>query len=206
MKLFNTLQELWDHCAFCPICLRKCREVLISVGPDDEFTLLSTKKSNEALHIKCSFKNKTDLYSIIYQINCLDNSYTVDIKYLCPRDSTADVIYQGQKILEPYFFFFIEGVCNECLCANSHSVDFELSILDKKISNLKLDREDFLLSSKKGSNSMLITLSYGKNILAVNMADNNSTPLPTIKLPMINLDFSDQDKAMDRIKTLILFS
>lgn len=204
MKLFNTLQELWDHCAFCPICLRKCREVLISVGPDDEFTLLSTKKSNEALHIKCSFKNKTDLYSIIYQINCLDNSYTVDIKYLCPRDSTAEMPTQAPEISEPYFFFFIESFCNECICANSHSIDLEFNTLDRKIYNLKLDREDFSLKSEK--DSMLITLSYGKNMLVVNMADRNNTPLPFIKLPMINLDFSDQDKAIDRIKTLILFS
>ena len=208
MKEFNSIQELWDYCAFCPICMRKCREVFLSVGPDAVFVLVSHQKKDNNLYLQCTYKNKRSVYTVEYNINCADNSFIVDVPNVVelPIGETA----KPQKIKEAYFFFFLEGLCKECHCTSSHSKDLELDIVDRKISNIGLERESFYLF--EGKDKFHVSPIHDRNVMLVSRCYPEEDGLgfsesdKTIELPLVKLDLSDQEKATNKIKTLILFS
>jgi hypothetical protein len=208
MKLFNTIQELWDYCAYCPICMRNCREVIVSVGPDGAFILVSSQKKDNNLFLQCTYKNKHSIYTVEYNLNCTDNTFLVEVPNVIelPLGETA----KPQKIKEAYFFFFVEGICNECNCATAHSLDLELDIVDKQISKIGLERESFYLL--EGKDKFHVTPIHDRNVMLVSRCHVDdeqfgfSESNKTIELPLVKLDLSDQEKATNKIKTLILFS
>jgi len=208
MKLFNSIQELWDYCAHCPICMRNCREVFVSVGPDGAFTLVSSEKKDNNLHLQCTYKNKRSIYTVEYDLNCTDNTFLVEVPNVIelPEGETA----KPQRIKEAYFFFFAEGICNECNCATAHSLDLELDIVDRKVSNIGLERESFYLL--EGKDKFHVSPIHDRNVMLVSRCYINdaeygfSESNKTIELPLVKLDLSDQEKATNKIKTLILFS
>lgn len=209
MKTFNNVKELWDYCSFCPICLRHCREVVVSVGPDGAFILVSAQKQdNDTLFLQCTYKNKRNVYSVNYDINCLDNTFTVDVPYV--RDLAPGEVANPKRVKEAYFFFFIEGLCRECNCTSAHGLDLELDILDKKISNIGLERESFYLL--EGKDKFHVSPIHDRNVMLVSRCYPDDTGFgfipsdKTIELPLVKLDLSDQEKVVNKLKTLILFS
>lgn len=198
MKNFNTLQELWDCCLYCPVCQRNCRQLHLSVGPDDTFILVDFDKTGPFLHVQCTFKKKSRTQSIRYDIDCKNN-----------------IIHTNAPDFSN-FFFFLEGICNECSCSSVHSLDLKLDFINKSISNIGLELENFCLlkaTDKYRINiwhgedpqtmliSKIITTANDPNAEMEWVEDHNS-----IRLPLIKLDFSDQVKLSNKIKTLILFS
>jgi hypothetical protein len=208
MKTFNNVQELWDYCPLCPICMRNCREVVVSVGPDAVFILVSSKKKDNNLYLQCTYKNKRSIYSVDYNINCLDNSFTVEVPQV--QELPPGEIANPKRVKQAYFFFFVEGLCNECNCATAHSLDLELDIVDRRISNIGLERESFYLL--EGKDKFHVTPIHDRNVMLVSRCYVDDEEIgfsesdKTIELPMVKLDLSDQEKATNKIKTLILFS
>ncbi len=209
MKSFNSVQELWDYCSFCPICHRNCREVIVSVGPDGAFILVAAKKrDNGILYLQCTYKNKRHIYSVDYNINCLDNTFTVDVPRV--QDLPPGETPNTQRVKEAYFFFFVEGLCRECNCTSAHGLDLELDIVDKKISNIGLERESFYLL--EGKDKFHVSPIHDRSVMLVSRCYPDDEGIgfiesdKTIELPLVKLDLSDQDKVVNKIKTLILFS
>lgn len=208
MKQFNNIQELWDYCRYCPFCMRNCRETIVSVGPDDVFILVDSKKESDKLLLQTTFKSKRHIYNVEYNINCLDNSFEVEV-------TTVQEVPPGEtpnpdKAKRAYFFFFVEGLCRECSCTSAHGADLELNLTDKKISKIELERESlyfmeckdkFHVSPIHDRNVMLVSRCYvDENELGFAESDK------TIELPLVKLDPTDQAKTVNKIKTLILFS
>lgn len=209
MKTFNNVQELWDYCATCPICMRHCREVVVSVGPDGVFILVAAqKRDNGTLFLQCTYKNKRNVYSVNYDINCLDNTFTVDVPYV--RELAPGETANTEKVKKAYFYFFIEGLCRECHCTSAHGLDLELDILDKKISNIGLERESFYLL--EGKDKFHVSPIHDRNVMLVSRCYPDDEGISfiesdkTIELPLVKLDLSDQDRVVNKLKTLILFS
>ncbi len=208
MKTFSNVQELWDYCSLCPICMRSCREVVVSVGPDAVFILVNSKKKDNNLYLQCTYKNKRSIYSVDYNINCLDNSFTVEVPQV--QELPPGEIANPKRVKQAYFFFFVEGLCNECNCATAHSLDLELDIVDRRISNIGLERESFYLL--EGKDKFHVTPIHDRNVMLVSRCFVDDEEIgfsesdKTIELPMVKLDLSDQEKATNKIKTLILFS
>ncbi len=208
MKLFNTIQELWDYCAYCPICMRNCREVIVSVGPDAVFILVSSQKKDNELYLQCTYKNKRSIYTVEYNINCTDNTFLVKVPNVVelPLGETA----KPEKVKEAYFFFFIEGLCKECSCTSAHGLDLELDIVDRKVANIGLERESFYLLESK--DKFHVTPIHDRNIMLVSRCYVDDEQIgftesdKPIELPLVKLDLSDQEKTSNKIKTLILFS
>lgn len=207
MKLFNTIQELWDYCVYCPICTRNCRKVVISVGPDNSFVLVSHQKEDNKLVLQCTYKRKRQVYSVDYNINCLDNTFSIGE----PRvvDLANEVVAKPERVKEAYFFFFIEGICGECTCTSAHSLDLELDLAEKTISNIGLERESFYLFETEDKfhlapihdrNVMLVSRCYFDEKMGFTESDK------PLELPIVKLDLSNQAKVANKIKTLILFS
>lgn len=208
MKLFNTVQELWDYCAYCPICMRSCREVVVSVGPDGVFILVSSQKKNNNLHLECTYKNKRNIYSVNYDINCLDNTFKVEVPKV--QELAPNEVANPKRVKEAYFFFFVEGLCRDCNCTSAHGQDLEFDLIDKKISNIGLERESFYLL--EGKDKFHVTPIHDRNVMLVSRCYVDDEEIgfsesdKTIELPLVKLDLSDQEKATNKIKTLILFS
>src|SRR5271157_2831845 len=102
MKSFDTLQELWAYCLFCPICQKDVRTIEISVGPEPIFDIFEYKKEGNLLQLRCTYQNKRNRYSTNYDINCQDNSFQAEITEQ-PFDNTT-VNFRGA--LEKVYFYF----------------------------------------------------------------------------------------------------
>lgn len=209
MKLFNSIQELWDYCLFCPICQRNCREIVVSVGPDSAFILVTAdKKEDGALYLQCTYKNKRHIYSVDYNVNCLDNTFTVDVPKV--QELPLGEIANPKKAKRAYFFFFMEGLCRDCNCTSAHGLDLEFDIVDKKISNIGLERESFYLL--EGKDKFHVSPIHDRNVMLVSRCYVDDEEIgfsesdKTIELPLVKLDLTDQLKVTNKIKTLILFS
>lgn len=209
MKTFNNVQELWDYCETCPICMRRCREVVVSVGPDGAFILVAAQKQNNgSLFLQCTYKNKRNVYSVNYDINCLDNTFKVEVPYV--RDLAPGEVANPEKVKKAYFYFYIEGLCRECHCTSAHGQDLELDIVDKKISNIGLERESFYLL--EGKDKFHVSPIHDRNVLLVSRCYPDDEGIgfiesdKTIELPFVKLDLSDQERVVNKLKTLILFS
>lgn len=205
MKLFNTIQELWDYCKYCPICTRNCREVIVSVGPDFSFILISHSKNDTNLVLQCTYKRKGDIYNVDYQINCIDNTFHITEPKVV---QLANDIAKPEKVKEAYFYFFIEGLCNECNGSSANSQDLEFDLEDGTISNMGLERENFYLFETE--EKFHITPIHDRNVMLVSRLYQNGevgfSESKTIELPIVKLDLSDQAKTVNKLKTLILFS
>jgi hypothetical protein len=208
MKQFNNIQELWDYCAYCPFCMRNCRKVFVSVGPDDVFILVDFKKEDSNLLLECTFKSKRHIYNVDYNINCLENTFTVEV----PR---VQEVPPGEKAnpdraKSASFFFFVEGLCKDCHCTSAHGADLELDLLDKKISKIALERESLYFLECK--DKFHVSPIHDRNVMLVSRCYVEDEELgftesdKTIQLPLVKLDPTDQEKTVNKIKTLILFS
>lgn len=207
MKIFNSMQELWDYCSLCPICQLNKRDITISVGPDSVFTLTGFKKKDNSLKLECAFKKKQNVYTVEYDINCETNHFKIDV-------TDVKVIIEETKlpihrVTEAYFYFYIQSRCPECECSSAHGADLELDIVDKKISNIELERESFWLL--KESDKFHITVIHDRNVMLVSRCHglddfDYREDEKTIELPLVKLDLSNQPKMVNKIKTLILFS
>ena len=207
MKLFNTIQELWDYCVYCPICTRNCREIAISVGPDSNFILVDYKKQNNDLILQCTYKKRREIYSINYTINCLDNSFQIGTPAVI--ELGPDIIAKPEKVKGAYFYFFIEGICNECDSTSASSRDLEFDRVDSCIVDIGLERENFYLFDT--GEKYHVTPIHDRNVMLVShlyptedMSYTESSK--PIELPLVKLDLTDQAKTINKIKTLILFS
>lgn len=187
--------------------MRNCRETIVSVGPDKNFILITSKKKDDKLLLQCTYKNKRHIYNVDYDVNCIDNTFKVDVPKVqeVPPGEEPDT----NRASRAYFFFFIEGLCRQCSCSSAHGLDLELDIVEQKISNIGLERESlyfleckdkFHVSSLHDRNVMIVSRCYASDTLEINESDK------TIELPLVKLDTTDQAKTVNKIKTLILFS
>lgn len=207
MKIFSNIQELWAYCSFCPVCQSDKREVYVTVGPDAVFSLNSFSKQDSLLELQCAYKKKQNIYSVQYKIDCNTNLFDVAVTNI--QIVITDSRIPLKKITEAYFYFYIQASCPQCECSSAHSVDLELDIVDKKISNLELERETFLLLNE--TDKFNITIIHDRNVMLISRlcgADDfhYREDEKSIELPLVKLDLLNQARAVSKIKTLILFS
>jgi hypothetical protein len=199
----KTLQELWSHCLFCPLCRDITREINISVGPDDAFEIFNFEKNNHILSLDCFFYTKKEEFKIKYDINCLTNSFEVVISKSTPSSRTVT------KASSAHFFFYINSDCRGCNATHTNSADLELDMTNKIVTNINVEREGIYLLNEK--TKYHITLEHDNNRMQISkvfedeelgIIDDNK---PFI-FPMMKLDFSNPKKVINKIKTLLVFS
>jgi hypothetical protein len=195
MKILNTVQELWSHCLYCPICKDICRDPLVSVGPDDQFQIVFAEKEDHILSVQCLFKKKDKKIHVTYLIDCLKNTFEIE-----GNDSALQ---------NTYCYFYIQSDCRRCDATHTNGTDLELNLETKQISNIGIEREGIYLLSTK--DKYHVTFQYDNNTMLVSkcfedddgmLIDDNKVA----RLPLVNLDFSKPRKAANRIKTLLVFS
>jgi hypothetical protein len=204
MKKYNNIQELWSYCLFCPICQDITRDMQISVGPDDTFSLSSFEKNNNILTLNCLFFVKKQKYHIKYDINCIDNTFNSDISDPTPSDKYVT------KASLPYFFFYIRSNCRVCDASHTNGTDLELDLSSKIIFNIGVETDGIYLLKEK--NKYHISFEYDRNKMIISRCyeDKNTGEIlddnKPFNFPIIDFDFSNIEKVINRIKTILTFS
>lgn len=195
MKILNTIQELWDYCEFCPICQKSSRMVFVSVGPDSSFELVSIEKSVGFLTINCKYRFRRNIYYVSYIIDLYQNIFNINSGHSLISDQTT---VDNDKVKRANFYFYINSDCSNCSSASSLDLEFDLK--NKTISNIAVEREYVYLEHDSGHFN--ITTFYDQDYILISQDDGSKG----IKIPFLNLDFTNKAKVINRIKTLILFS
>ncbi len=208
MKLFNTVQELWSYCAFCPLCEDICRDVIVDVAMDSDFNIeTSFEKKDQFLHITCERrlwrsrpidkkKNRTHETVCKYVIDCTKNTFTLLSQPDTPEQASC----------------YIQSMCESCANTFTYGADMELYAHSQKVFNIGLERESIELSDDTHRYELNYYYSndtppgvgmfvYRSLLDAEGDPDNLG-----IKLPLMELDFYDPKKVINKLKTLILFS
>lgn len=204
MKLFNTIEELWDYCLICPICQNTSREIILTVGPDDNFGIASYEKEGAQLRVVCSYQrdrfDKKSLHTATFLIDCQQNTFQIEA--ISPDPEIVKAAQQA------YFFMYMHANCERCFESYLNSSDLEFDIENKSISNIQMDREGIYIASEK--DKFHITLSHDRNVMSVSRVypeqDGEVDDENIIDLPLVNLDLSNPAKVINKVKTLILFS
>lgn len=222
MKEFNTLQELWSYCLFCPICRDVCRDIIITIGPDTKFQLISFKKKDHILYLYCTYKQKKIVkYNINFEINTINNTYRVEaldiVDTSIDDDMTADRNLEEEEknrqrywVTNLYFFFHIHSDCKKCGIAYVNTADIDLETSKKIISNFQIEREVIYIFQDR--DKYHLTISYDTNKIFISKCSIDEVTYDiidddkTFECPIINFDFSNPQKVINKIKTLITFS
>lgn len=208
MKLFNTVQELWSYCAFCPLCQDVCREVMVDVAMNSDMSNETLyEKKDQFLYITCERhlwrrrpidKKKNRKYETVckYVIDCTQNTFT----------------FQAMPDMPPETSCYIQSICENCTSTFAYGADMELYTPSQKIFNIGLEREAIKLTDN--THRYELNYYYGSDappgegmFVYRSLLDADGDPDSLgIKLPLMELDFSDQKKIINKLKTLILFS
>lgn len=204
MKILSSLQELWEYFQYCPICNEHCRKVTVSVGPDRAFELLDFFKKNNDLTIKCEFRNRISISEIYYNVDCQTGEFQVHIGEPRPLAFKESV----QRATKAYFYFYLNADCEKCSRSYASSSDIELDLTMKMLHPIGVEREGVYLWHE--GNGYHITCQYDlKEIKISKLELKNGSILDDGRIfecPLVNLDFTDPGKTINKIKTLILFS
>ena len=199
MGPFACIEDMWQNLSFCPICKEFCRKIDLSVGLDTHFSLLSFSKDENELEIKSYLTINYKKYMTIFKLNCLNDKYIFDIY---SATSLEEVTISDFQI---YFYFYMQSFCDVCDSASAYSSDIELDNTTNVVTNIGLESENFTL--RKQNEVYKVTLDYLEDRMYV--LPYNEEPFykeKEFKYPIISLDVSNQEKAVDKIKTLILLS
>lgn len=207
VKLFNSVEELWAYCLFCPICKNPDRFLDLTAGPDDHFKIEAWKKVGTQLQLDCGFrhdrkdkKSRAGHYKANYVVDCQQNTYHLSTSG--PDSALAE------KAAEFNFFFHVYAKCKACYNSSVNTTDIEFDDSKKLVYNMEVDRESVYLLEDK--DKYHITLSHDRNVMMVSRCSLQKETIideeNVIDLPLINLDFSNPTKIVNKIKTLILFS
>src|ERR1035437_4943422 len=123
METFNTLEELWKYCLYCPVCKKSNREIEVNIGPDANYKILSYHEDNDQLVIYIEHRPKSSLsyrYNIEYIINMIDNSFSY---------SSKDLSY-----IHKYIYLYFNADCRApCVSSASQTCDIDINDI---VSNL----------------------------------------------------------------------
>jgi len=196
----DTLQQLWEYCQFCPICQKPCRDVVVSVGPDDNFRMIDYSKQDNLLHIRCDYYfEDTAQTEVTYIINCDTHKYELQM------------LDEGMPETQFPFYFYLNANC-DCNNASISSIDIEIKWAEATCQiyeRFLIDQEDiYLITGQEGYH---ITLRSNQSRMVVSKLIFSRTgglidDGVEQTYPFVNFDYTDIDKSIHKLKTIILFS
>lgn len=203
MKIFNTFQELWNYCLYCPVCLEDSRTIHMDLEPAILTSHTLSEKTEDHYIINFHLLMKTMAHHVQFDINCLNNS--VETTFISETKSNRDL---GSS--SPYIYMNLFSECSKCEgCSNVDSSAVEIDFLSKKILNIGLNKESIYFLKPK--DKYHVTFEYKSNMMYItrcvvekdgSILDENSI----FKFPIINLDLTNQEKCVNKIKTILIFS
>jgi hypothetical protein len=222
MKIFNTFQKLWNYCLFCPICQEPSRTISISIGPDEEWRLTEFQKEGSELKLftTCTIFDsdepedpelrrkfrKLNSCSATFIIDCDNNTFVLQGNRFAFNDEDPKLVELAKKNAT---YIYLHAKCNRCDNTYLDTMDIGLDPISNTLSNFQIEREGAYLMSEK--DKFHISLQHDRGLMSVSrmfesILSNIVEDEKVIDLPLVNLDFSNAPKVVNKIKTLILFS
>ena len=202
MKIFNNLQELWEHCLFCPICKTYDRDITITFGPEENYKLLSFTR-NTFLNLRVKYSLDYSRYIVQYIIDCADGSFTTKVSELDEAKA------QTNKTTMPYSYFYIESDCRTCHCTSAMTSNIQLDMKNSKVYNFLLSKEEVvMLDNTNDSYHAILDYSNKTTTVYPCFKRNDDTIVdivPPANFNLIEVDLMKADKAIKRMKNIIKF-
>lgn len=211
--IFKNVKELIAYCKLCPVCNNE-RNFIINVGPDDPgqsstdvIKLNEFRLEDEFLILDVDVRILSSKYKITFKINTIDNTFLTTIPQAVPLSSYEEATTGAKKA---GMYFAIYSSC-ESDHASAHSLEMNLDLIKRRItSDIGMDEEGRALFV--GENSMFyLEYFYEKDTITLSKCavEDQNNPVrwgKEITLPMANFDFSNKEKLIFKLKTLMLFS
>lgn len=201
MKILS-VQKLWSHCIYCPICKDVCRTN--EIVPFHGTKITKWSKEDATIHIKCLVEKQTYennksskflRWKLSCDINAIDNTVLSEI-----------VAAKDEKEF-PELEFQVIGNCLKCLntfSTGQFSIDLKSGIVEK----ISLDKDSVHLLTEDG-NYHVSLLHYSNSMVVSKCSirdDGSIEDGETTIFPMVEVDFHQPKKVINKIKTLLLFS
>ncbi len=203
MKKFNTLQELWSFCLFCPLCQDITRDIVVLGGPSEVLEIKSQIKENEILSVRGLAKVGKQRYKMTYHIDCVRNTFTVEISDPEVQDPPVN------RANASTFYLELITDCHQCGNTSANSTDIEIDLLSKKVTNFGVEMEGIYLLNQKTKYHLTLNHTAQQLTLSKCFEDDEGTIIDdnkTISFPLTHFDFSKPKKVLNRIRTLLVFS
>lgn len=194
MRTFNSLRELINYVKSCPVCFSK-RELILSLGPEIEVASTIVYEDENIFQIEGIHKKSSD--SFLISINLDTNEFRV--------------ISEAQIVQSIQLYFYLYANCSNMIdkhtcncCINTEDIDLNSSF--NQIENLCIEYESVWLTRTEypfhisiQANNMKVTKMHWEN---GELIDNTNE----IRVPLVDLDFSDEISAVQKIRTMLVFS
>jgi len=209
MKKFDNVEDLWQYMSRCPLCQSPNRSVEVSVGPDEEYSLIKFDKDGYNFVITSSLRSRVFKcrYDVVYHIDCLNNTYEFKAYYPDSEEKVdLPVLVKGNSAFN-IFFFYLQSSCKDCSNTGVYSSDIEL--INGIVSNIMLEREDIYLLSEERKYRICYLHDEEKVKIAKCWYEKDTLQYSKkrfIQSLPFDLDFSDINKVLNKIGTLLTFS
>ncbi len=205
MKKFETINQLWEYLSNCQVCGTN-RSVDLTLSLDDNFQIhlssISFLKKKNVLEIKFQSQIEGIIYHSTWLINCNTNKFGFNSTSTETKKTSS---LPSRDYLNLYFYLYSD--CNNCgSCSNT----FDLIISQEEyltISNIGIERETFFLEKNNTQYYCLIVdhledkmyASIVEMMRGVIKKRNKET-----MIPFLSLDFSNHQKIINKIDTILL--
>lgn len=191
MRNFNNINELWDYCAYCPICKLSTRDLSATIK-SPLLTSISWSKDDDKLVIVCEeVVNDESKIQINFEIDCINN-------ILLNSDSL---------IFDTDTFLYLTARC-KCDMSNISSTNmfFELG---KIVSPIGIEQESvYFLNDKENFHLSLFHTSENilfSKLIKNELFENSFINDAIITAPIFHMDLNDSEKCINKLKTIMVF-
>jgi ribosomal protein S27AE len=201
------IQELWDKCSFCPVCQSGIRLVKHSLAPSTWFGGHSFFKNDNTLLIEAFLKKQCQDQIIRFSIDCQINQFTVGLAVKENQEMDAGVSLEEESawyhLHRSKPFFWLDANCPKC-SSHIHSQDILLNLKTQRLENVEVESETIRLAEYKvdfhpPSNEM--------DVVRLEPGQKTTYPLSRHRtVPMMELDFANQEETLERLRIAMVFS
>ncbi len=205
MKNFETINKLWDYLSKCQICDTN-RSIDLTVSLDENFQIhlysSSFFKKKNVLEIKFQSHIEGVIYHSTWLIDCNTNKFGFNSTSAEMKQTSS---LPSSDYLNLYFYLYAD--CDQCgSCANT----LDLSISKEEyltICNIGIERETFFIEKNDTQCYCLVADHLENKMYASNVEMMKRVVKKRsreITIPLLDLDFSNQQKILNKINTILL--
>jgi hypothetical protein len=177
----------------------------VSLFPDKVFELIRFEKVNQTLELYGTLKVLQETSDFKYIIDCVNNTFEFEVS------NTQYSLESVNRANRSDAAFYFQSDCDKCDATYANANDLEFDFSTKTINNVGIEREGVWLYKNNPyyhlqfsyfDNEMLIY----KHIAKKEFSSDDEDMGNAIHLPIVDFDFTNQEKVIKRIQTLLVFN
>lgn len=186
------------------MCDDICREISVICGPDETWKTIRTAKLDNVLKLETELTHNKEKCNIFFYIDCVKNTFEFFVS------SDCEAFKFIEKAKRSNLFFHLESDCKKCLGSWTISNDVNLNFSTKMVEDFSLEGEEIWFQQK-----FVINYNYVKNLMTIDKIlskknfDGDLAEVSMrnpLSLPIVEFDFKNKKKTLNKIKTMLVFS